>query len=486
MKHTALICAALLTAVALNGQESADKSIFSVATQGSSELFTHGRLEVSKENRYLRFEDGTPFFWLGETGWLLPERLNRDQAAYYLDCCQRGGYNVVQIQTINGVPAYNCYGESSMPCGYDFTKIDKAGITGYWDHLDYIVETAEKKGIFVGMVCVWGGLVKSGQMNEEQMKEYGTFLAKRYKDSPNIVWIIGGDIRGDVKSAEWEALARAIKAVDKNHLMTFHPFGRTTSALWFGNAEWLDFNMFQSGHRRYGQQKPDEQEGIIGANNEEDNWRYVDLSFELSPNKPVVDGEPSYEGIPQGLHDPAEPYWQAGDVRRYAYWSVFGGSFGHTYGNNSIMQFYTPGTGAAYGAKEYWYEAVNDEGFGQMKYLKRLMLRFPFFERVADQSVIAADNGTRYDRLAATRGKDYLLVYNYQGRPMTIDLGKIAGAKKNVWIMNPADGSIVFVGTFDNGITTFYTSTDYGTGCDRVLIATDATKNYITKEQKEI
>lgn len=58
----------------------------------------------------------------------------------------------------------------------------------------------------------------------------------------------------------------------------------------------------------------------------------------MKPTKPVIDGEPSYENIPQGLHDPKEVLWKACDVRRYAYWSVFAGAFGHTYGNNSIMQ----------------------------------------------------------------------------------------------------------------------------------------------------
>ena len=90
-------------------------------------------------------------------------------------------------------------------------------------------------------------------MNVDQAKAYGKFLAERYKDEPNIIWFIGGDIRGDVKTAEWEALATSIKAIDKNHLMTFHPRGRTTSATWFNNAPWMDFNMFQSGQRRYGQ-----------------------------------------------------------------------------------------------------------------------------------------------------------------------------------------------------------------------------------------
>ena len=33
------------------------------------------------------------------------------------------------------------------------------------------------------------------------------------------------------------------------------------------------------------------------------------------------------EDIPKGLHDPNEERWQDYDVRRYAYWSVFAGSF---------------------------------------------------------------------------------------------------------------------------------------------------------------
>ena len=164
-------------------------------------------------------------------------------------------------------------------------------------------------------------------------------------------------IRDSVKTAEWEALATSIKAIDKNHLMTFHPRGRTTSATWFNNAPWLDFNMFQSGHRRYGQRFGDG-DYPIEENTEEDNWRFVERSMAMKPMKPVIDGEPIYEEIPHGLHDENELLWKDYDVRRYAYWSVFAGSFGHTYGHNSIMQFIKPGVGGAYGAKKPWYDAL--------------------------------------------------------------------------------------------------------------------------------
>lgn len=443
----------------------------------------HGPLQVSANSRYLQQADGAPFFWLGDTGWLLPEKLNRDEAAYYLEHCKQAGFNVIQVQTINGVPAMNFYGQSSHPHGYDFSGTDQPGTYGYWNHMDYIIETAERQGIYIGMVCIWGGLVKSGQMDVEQAKAYGTFLANRYKDHPNIIWIIGGDTYGNLKTEVWEALATTIKSIDKNHLMTFHPFGRTLSTTWFNNAAWLDFNMFQSGHRRYEQSK-DNTNSILPIGTEEDNWRYVEISHSTKPMRPVIDGEPSYEAIPQGLHNPKEGFWQAEDVRRYAYWSVFAGAFGHTYGHNSIMQFLKPGVNAAYGATKLWYDALTDAGFNQMKYLKALILGFPFFERIPDQSIIAGENGEKYDRLIATRGTDYLLVYNYTGRSMEINIHKISGKTKKAWWYSPRNGEFSYIGEFSSKVTTFTPQGKQNNGNDWVLIVTDSAQDYVDSISK--
>lgn len=455
-------------------------SLTTLCAQPAEQPWKHGRLQVSDNSRYLQHTDGTPFFWLGDTGWLLPEKLNRDEAAYYLEHCKQAGFNVVQVQTINGVPAMNFYGQSSHPHGYDFDRIDRPDNYGYWNHMDYIIETAEQKGIYIGMVCIWGGLVKGGLMNEEQAKAYGTFLAERYKNHPNIVWIIGGDTYGNLKTEVWNTLATTIKSIDPNHLMTFHPFGRTLSATWFNNAAWLDFNMFQSGHRRYGQSK-DYANSLLPAGREEDNWRYVELSHSMKPMRPVIDGEPSYEAIPQGLHDPKEGFWKAEDARRYAYWSVFAGACGHTYGHSSIMQFLKPGVNAAYGATKLWYEALEDEGFNQMKYLKKLMLAFPFFERIPDQSIIAGENGEKYERLIATRGKDYLMVYNYTGRSMEINIGKISGKTKKAWWYSPRNGSLAYIGEYATQTITVKPDGIPGNGEDRVLIVTDSGKDYLSQ-----
>ncbi|MBO4607509.1 MAG: glycoside hydrolase, partial [Prevotella sp.] len=115
-----------------------------------------------------------------------------------------------------------------------------------------------------------------------------------------------------------------------------------------------------------------------------------------------------------------------------------------------------------------------------------LMLTFPFTERVADQTIIAGTNGERYDRVIATRGNDYLLVYNYSGKPMQIDLSKISGKQKDVWIMNPIDGTLRYLGVYDNKTTEFTFDGAYLRGSDRVLIAIDSSKSYIDKNATKL
>ena len=437
----------------------------------------HGRLCVSDNQRFLQHADGTPFFLLGETAWLMPQRLNRDEVQYYLQQCHEAGYNMVQVQVLNDVPSYNVYGTPSHTAtatgAYRLPQPQEEA-AGYWRHLDHIVSEAARQGIYVGLVCVWGSVVKAGKLSEDEARAYGTFMAQRYKDRPNIIWIMGGDIQGDVRPEVWQMMATTIKGIDSNHLMTFHPRGRTTSAHWWSKAPWIDFHSFQSGHRRYGQ-RMGTKDYPIPDGTEEDNWMYVDSVWTYSPTKPVIDDEPIYEGIPHGLHDANEPRWQACDVRRYAYWSVFAGACGHTYGNNAIMQFYRPGLPPAYHNNKAWYDALNNPGFHQMQHLKRLMLALPYFERVPDQSIIC-DNGTRYDRLIATRGNDYLLVYNYTSRPMRLDLNRISGDTKRVWWMDAATGRLTYLGEHKSRVLTFNPHKDHDGPEDGVLIAVDASK----------
>jgi hypothetical protein len=192
--------------------------------------------------------------------------------------------------------------------------------------------------------------------------------------------------------------------------------------------------MFQSGHRSYDQD-------TVGFG--EDNWRYVASDYSKVPVKPTLDGEPSYEGIPHGLHDSKLPYWTDADVRRYAYWSVFAGGFGFTYGSNAVMQFYKPtDKNPAYGAKKFWTDAIHDPGAGQMQYLKKLILSKSYFDRVPANDLLDGPELPKYDYIAITKGKDYVLAYTWNGSVIRLDPGKLPWKKyKSSWY-NPRTGEI--------------------------------------------
>jgi hypothetical protein len=70
---------------------------------------------------------------------------------------------------------------------------------------------------------------------------------------------------------------------------------------------------------------------------------------------------------------------------------------------------------------------------------------------------------------------------------MKIDLTKVSGDKKNVWWFDAATGRLSYIGEFDNKPTTFsQQNPHHGIPNDGVLIAVDASKDYLTKEQTEI
>lgn len=445
-------------------------------------------LQVSENGRYFT-EDGKPFFWLGDTAWLLFNKLTREQADQYLEDRRQKGFNVVQVMVLHTVPSVNIYGDSSL-LGGDISKpaltegnaFTDAGQYDYWDHVDYVVDKAKEKGIYMAMVPVWGTNVKNKKVSPEQAKVYAEFLAKRYKDKSNIIWLNGGDMRGSEVKKVWEVIGSTLKANDPNHLVTFHPRGRTGSSEWFHNEQWLDFNMVQSGHRRYDQDTLAKEQWHYG----EDNWKYIEKDYNLKPVKPTIDGEPSYEDIPQGLHDFSQPKWSDADVRRYGYWSVFAGAFGYTYGDNSVMQMYNPAKrDAAYGATRPWQEALNDPGAGQMVHLKNLMLSrvsgtneadsmAAYLDRVPDQSLIAGaagGDGEKYNRLMATRAKNYILVYTYTGRKIPLKMGMLQGDQVRTSWFNPRDGKTTEIGQVENkGTHEFDPPGEEKNGNDWVLV----------------
>ena len=202
---------------------------------GPSVDFSHGKLVVSDNGRYLQFEDGSGFMYIGDTGWELFHRLNREEAEKYLEKRREQGFTVIQavvLAEFDGLDAPNAYGKKPLIKNDPLKPNEK-----YFEHVDYIVKLAAKKGLFIGMLPTWGDKVDpqwgKGPMifNAENAYDYGEWIGRRYKNDPNIIWINGGDRWcGDKNYPVFDALGKGIKSVDPNHLMTFHPQGGISSS----------------------------------------------------------------------------------------------------------------------------------------------------------------------------------------------------------------------------------------------------------------
>ena len=75
--------------------------------KGKSADLSHGRLKVSENRRFLVFEDGSPFFYLGDTGWELFHRLNKEESEKYLENRRSKGFTVIQAVVLAELDGLN-------------------------------------------------------------------------------------------------------------------------------------------------------------------------------------------------------------------------------------------------------------------------------------------------------------------------------------------------------------------------------------------
>ncbi len=428
-----------------------------------------GSLKVTEDGRYFRCGE-EPFFFLGDTAWLLFHQLTLEESYLYLRNRKELGYNVILADFVHTPEQKNRAGAAALTDG-DPARPDTRG--GFWEHVDAVVKMAEELGLFMGLLPVWGSsMVKNGCLNSGNADAYMKFVLERYHEYPHIIWIVGGDVRGDAAADVFRYMGKRMKADRPDRLVAYHPFGRTSSSLWFHGEDWLDFNLFQSGHRRYDQVSMQEwddntaKEGWFG----EDSWRYVERDRARKPAKPVLDGEPSYEWILQGLHDSAQPYWKAADVRRYAYWSVFAGAAGHVYGHNSIMQFYRDiSVEGAFGAKYLWTDAIHHPGGVQMAHLKRLCERVGF-EKGHPAGECVLHQGEKYDYISVFCGDDFLVAYTVNGRQFELSLKDFGGMMLEAYWMDPVTGLYTYAGKAAGGGEAAFAPPEREDGRDCVLV----------------
>ena len=397
------------------------------------------KLQVSDNDRYLVTENNEPFFYMADTAWELFHRTTREQVDMYLSKRKEQGFNVVQavaLAELDGLNEPNRYGEVPLVDNNPSKPNPE-----YFDHVDYVIEKADSLGIYIALLPTWGDKVfkESWGVGPEvftvqNAMAFGKWIGNRYKDKNNIIWVIGGDRNpraGTDDVAIWNSMAEGVAEAAggyENTLMTYHPQPNAEggSSRWFHDEPWLDFNMHQTGHC---------------AN--QPTYQLIAADYDLTPPKPVIDGEPLYEDHPNCFNAKELGYSVASDIRRIMYWNVFAGAFGQTYGSHDVWQMYTNDKEGINGPLRPWPEALDLPIANQAKHLKNLFLSRPFLNRIPDQKLVVDKQKDDEHFVIATRDADgsYAMIYFPTGKESSISLSNLSGESFTVWWYDPRTGN---------------------------------------------
>ena len=448
---------------------------FVVFAQGN---WQHGRLRVSEDGHYLQFEDGKSFFWLGDTGWELFHRLKKEEIAFYLENRRQKGFTVIQavvLAEFSGLTRPNQYGEIPL-IDEDPTRPNEK----YFQLVDYTVKLAMSKNLFMGMLPTWGNKVTKqwGEgpvvFNESNAYVYGKWIGHRYKNYPNIIWILGGDRPATDDEHDWRSIWRSMakgitEGTEGQALIAYHPSGgqRSTSQ-YIHDEAWLNINMMQSGH---------------GSGHDVPVWDWIARDRALSPTKPTLDAEPNYEDHPVNPRpkwDSANGYFNDYDVRKQTYRSVFSGACGVTYGHHSVWQFWSLREQKINYADCYWTDAIDRPGAYQVGYLKKLIGSRPQLKRVPDNALVVSGQGDKGEHICSFRSTDssYAMIYLPYGKKIEVTPKSIKGIKIAAWWYNPRNGKARFIGLLKRQDHMNFVTPTTGWMNDWVLVLDDPSHQY--------
>lgn len=398
----------------------------------------NGPIKVHPENRFLMTSEGAPFFWMADTAWELFHRLNIEQSISYLEKRKEQGFNVVQavvLAELDGINTPNANGDTPFS---DLEKLDFN--EAYFSHVDQVIDLAKEKSIHIALLPTWGDkLFKNSWgagpeiFNPETAYIFGKKIGARFRDKKNLIWVLGGDRNPRENTSDievWNQMAKGILETQNPEnpiLMTFHPQPADPggSSNWFHKANWLDFNMHQTGHC------PDQA-----------TYQKIANDLKLSPIKPTIDAEPMYEEHPKCFNAKELGYSEATDIRKIMYWNVFAGAAGQTYGCHAVWQMFDLDKQPVNAPLKPWHKSLDLEVANQVKHLKSLMLSRPYFDRIPDQRLISDIQGEDKTFVIATRDQkgSFALFYFPDGKTISINPENLVGSSFKLTWFDPRTG----------------------------------------------
>ncbi|KAB2656459.1 DUF4038 domain-containing protein [Brucella tritici] len=337
-------------------------------TAGSSHATDPFPIKVGQDRRIFEDATGKPFLLHGDTAWSLIAELKREDVEDYLQDRRKRGFNAILVNLVEHQfsrhPPANAYGEKPFN-GEAFVDLNPK----YFDHAAWVIERAQQLGLVVLLAPAYLGVSGGNQgwfrdikaAGPEKMHLYGQKVAERFRQYPNIVWIMGGDFNTPDERLV-SSMAEAIMKISPTSLKTVHPSPETDTAERWSKNDWFTFDAFYS--------YKDVHAGMLK--------RTAEAAM------PVVLLETFYE---------SERVTTAQTIRRNAYGALLAGAAGQLFGNNPIWHFSSSGLAAYHGT---WRDALNSPGAQSMTALKTLFDKLPWSQLQPDRERRIAVNPESY------------------------------------------------------------------------------------------
>ncbi|WP_424952985.1 DUF4038 domain-containing protein [Deinococcus sp.] len=386
--------------------------------------------------------DGQPFLWLADTAWELLNRLRPAEALHYLRVRAGQGFNVVQLVALAefGGLGPNVLGHVPL-----LERDPRTPNPAYFEYLDSVLTWAEELGLYVCLLPAWGDKVTPGWgagpvvLGEANAYVYARWLAERYRDRENLIWMLGGDRPAHYDDHHgqadhrpiWRSMARAILEQIPAALIGYHTGGGPAhwrTARMLPAEPWLHFNSLQSGH---------------GGGFDLPLWDWIGEDLRLDPSRPVLDLEANYEGSPVSPwpeYIPLNGRFTDHDVRKQLWRGVLAGAAGMSYGHHSVWQFWDSGREPVLHPDSAWLEALHHPGAVHAGIMRRLLdAHLPL--RTPAQQLIApvTDHRPSHARAALDPTGQTALIYLPSSQGFTVRLAGFGGDVRARWL-DPRSG----------------------------------------------
>ncbi len=458
----------------------------------------------SANHRYLQDQNGVPFPILGRTAWFLTS-LSQTDYRRFIDDTVAKGYNAIEFNAINHDPRGNhppFGGNNVLP----FTiRIDGSRWTGslsyrsdtevpdfsqsnedYWKHVDGLLAYAESKGVLCFMFPSYTGyrggnegwMVEMVVNGPSKMQDYGRFIANRYKNQKNIVWMLGGDYG----TGEFPFTSDQV-AVEKAMLAGMQSMsGQASRNI---SAEWNQDSIYSD--------QSDPTLRAAGTLQGAYSFKGAVTLYTRNGYGPFdSDGRTHHPVMPTFLLE--EPYDQEGPdgnkvnpsaiqpVRRFQWWGWLSGIGGYISGNGCVWPFNPPKLLSLSFCSAGWQAHLNTQGARDMARLNAFVRSIAWYNLVpsglSGMKTIVTAGGSQpvlSDYVAAAASPDGTLLVAYvppdHAGTITIDMTVMSGEAQARWF-NPVAAIYTVIGTFGNtGTQNFVPPGNNGTGfTDWVLL----------------